>query len=108
MVYDELIDVVLYEDNATFIVDLDGDNELAVDLQSSDFNFSITIDNLIVISGGDVDVYEGEYTVVPRVVSQTLDTDNKLMKDDVTVKKIPYYETANPSGGTTIYIGDEV
>ena len=30
------------------------------------------------------------------------------MKDDVTVKKIPFYNVSNTAGGTTVYIGKEV
>lgn len=29
-------------------------------------------------------------------------------KVSVSVRDVPYYETANPSGGTTVYIGNEI
>lgn len=48
--------------------------------------------------------YQGEYEVTPRSFAQVLDTDNKLMEDDVNVKAIPYYETSN-TYGETVYIG---
>ena len=54
---------------------------------------------------GDYDVYEGTYRVTPSVLSQTLDTSNKLMQSDVLVEKIPYVEVTNNSGGTTATIG---
>ena len=52
------------------------------------------------------DPYEGEYEVTPRTEEQVLATRNKRMLDDVTVHEIPYYETSNPQGGVTVYIGE--
>lgn len=52
--------------------------------------------------------YEGDYEVVPKVVSQVLNTENKRMNEDVTVKSVPYYEVSNVEGGTTVYIASEV
>lgn len=49
--------------------------------------------------------YEGEYEVTPRLFVQSLDTDGKLMRDDVTVYEIPITRTTNPSGGQTVLIG---
>lgn len=52
--------------------------------------------------------YTGEYTVTPKAFdNQTLETANKTLIDDVTVKKIPYQETTNLSGGMTIIIAQE-
>jgi len=55
----------------------------------------------------EVTVYDGEYIVTPKTYLQTLDTDNKLMTDDVDVKAIPYFETSNAKG-ITVYIGSEL
>lgn len=53
------------------------------------------------------DPYEGPYTVKPAPwASQTLATKHKTMLDDVTVLEIPYFETTNPQGGSTVYIGE--
>ena len=57
---------------------------------------------------GNLSIYNGDYTVTPSVEEQTLKTANKKMLEDVTVKKIPFYETSNLSGGNTVYIGNEV
>ena len=57
---------------------------------------------------GNLSIYNGDYTVTPSVEEQTLKTANKKMLEDVTVKKIPFYETGNLSGGHTVYIGSEV
>ena len=51
-----------------------------------------------------VEYYDGDYIVTPGVDGQTLETNSKLMDDDVTIKAIPYYDTTNPAGGSTVYI----
>jgi len=51
--------------------------------------------------------YAGPYVVTPLVLNPiVLETKDKMMDDDVTVLKVPYLETANPSGGNTAYIGE--
>lgn len=55
-------------------------------------------------SSGDWERFFGPYTVVPTVDDQILDTDAKLMTDDVTVLAIPYTEVSNLAGGTTVNI----
>lgn len=64
-------------------------------------------ENGIVYQYASGDAYEGEYTVTPKVTSQTLPTAHKLMAQDVTVLEIPYFETSNVTG-YTVYIGNEV
>ena len=59
-----------------------------------------------VYMGGDP--YEGPYDVTPKVTAQTLPTAKKLMRDDVSVRAIPYFDVSNPAGGNTIYIANEV
>lgn len=55
-----------------------------------------------------VELYEGAYTVRSAVhEAQELPTANKHLVKNITVEKIPYYETSNLSDGITIYIGDE-
>ena len=55
----------------------------------------------------DVDSYNGTYVVTPKpYVNQTLETAGLRMHQDVTVKKIPYYQTSN-TDGYTVYIGGE-
>lgn len=52
--------------------------------------------------------YEGEYNVIPKAHENVvLETKDKLMDDDVTVLKVPYYETSNLTG-ETVYIASEV
>ena len=51
-----------------------------------------------------VESYKGDYTITPKVDSQTMRTKNKKMEDNITVLAIPYYETSNLTG-KTVYIG---
>ena len=55
---------------------------------------------------GDYDIYDGEYVVTPKAWEEViLETQGYLMRDDVTVLEIPYFETSNLSGGKTAIIG---
>ena len=55
----------------------------------------------------DVPTYQGDYVVAPKpFTNKVLKTNGFRMTDDVTVLKIPYYQTSNESG-YTIYIGGE-
>ena len=57
----------------------------------------------------DVPQYNGKYEVIPLADGETtLMTANKIMRDNVTVKQIPYFETSNNADGETVYIGAEV
>lgn len=51
--------------------------------------------------------YEGTYDVIPKTESQTLNTQNKILREDMLIESIPYFETSNQYGNT-IYIGSEV
>lgn len=51
--------------------------------------------------------YEGEYCVTPSAEGNiTLGTSDKVLRDDITVKKIPYAEVSNSKGGITATIGN--
>lgn len=53
--------------------------------------------------------YIGEYEIIPNAFNaQILSTANKLLKKDVIVQKVPYYETSNVQDGITVYIAEEV
>lgn len=51
--------------------------------------------------------YEGDYEITPRTQGQTLPTADKVMKTDLVINDIPYSETTNPGGGTTVVIAFE-
>lgn len=51
------------------------------------------------------DYYVGTYEITPKTTSQVIDCDNRIMKEDVDVKAIPYSEVSNTTGGQTATIG---
>lgn len=55
--------------------------------------------------GGLYPHYTGEYIVTPRVYEQYLDTDSKVLDDDVTILQIPKSEVTNVFNGLTVTIG---
>lgn len=57
--------------------------------------------------GGTYQDYSGSYNVTPKTEGQILETENKILRQDVLIKRIPYFETSNDYG-ETIYIGSEV
>lgn len=59
-------------------------------------------------SGGGSPPYTGEYDVTPNVQNDiVLYTRNKLMTENVLVRKIPQHEVSNVSGGKTLIIGGD-
>lgn len=59
-------------------------------------------------SGGGSPPYTGEYDVTPKVQNDiVLYTRNKLMTENVLVRKIPQHEVTNVSGGKTLIIGGD-
>ena len=69
---------------------------------------TMRVSDAVVIGTGAVDPYEGAYVVIPKITDQTLDTERKLMLQDLLVKQIPFYDVSNAAGGSTIFIGSEV
>lgn len=62
----------------------------------------------ITVSGKPIiseEIYEGNYEITPKVTPQTLITGQRVMKDNLNVLSIPYYETSNLKG-KTIIIGE--
>lgn len=78
---------------------------LAVEFtQSADFLVEFEATTMI----SSAHVYDGTYTVTPKNYEETeLKTKDKMMKNNVTVNKIPKYEVSNDFGGSTLIIGDE-
>lgn len=56
----------------------------------------------------DVDYYDGDYTVTPKVEKQELATRQKFLTEDVKIKEIPFFEVSNNEGGQTVFIGKEL
>lgn len=59
------------------------------------------------VSNSNFARYNGEYEVTPKFEEQTFETKDKIMSDNLTVRKIPRYDVENTSGGTTVYIATE-
>ena len=49
--------------------------------------------------------YVGTYEITPSVDEKILATENKILKQNITVNKIPYAEVTNNTGGMTVTIG---
>lgn len=56
------------------------------------------------VIAGDAPEYGGTYEVTPTDAEQSLATANMLLRRDVTVHSVPYFETGNESGGVTVSI----
>lgn len=91
--------------------------EIDYHIHSRIYDVSMTLEQIdhkdltIEITPGAIgyETYEGPYEVVPMAhTMQVLDTENKLMTENVLVYEIPYWETSNPQGGNTVYIGGEL
>ena len=59
-------------------------------------------------SENSAEEYIGPYDVTPQVASQTLNTAGKIMSSNVEVHGVPYFETSNTSGGSTVYIARDI
>ena len=70
-----------------------------------DDSFSVTFEEVIEVHHGE-DPYLGPYVVIPKRRDQILETKNKTMKDDVTVKEVPWIEVSNTDGTTYIIASD--
>ena len=79
-------------------------NEHTLDV---DFHESITVVPPAI--SGDYPLYAGAYVVTPKAMEQqVLPTERTVLLNDITVKKVPLYQTSNNSGGNTVYIATEV
>lgn len=64
--------------------------------------------HVIGVNSDDVPVYDGAYSVTPKVYEETtLETKQKLMQKNVTVSRIPQYQVSNDAEGVTLIIGEE-
>ena len=62
----------------------------------------------VFLTEGIGDTYTGETTVIPKARTDViLPTKDTVVREDITVKQVPYYATSNEAGGSTIYIAKE-
>ena len=64
-----------------------------------------TITGDLTIAQNEMDEYEGDVQITPKINETTLETRGKYLSQDVVVLPIPYYETSNESGYTVIIGG---
>ena len=91
----------------TVVIDGEADLLLACDGELCLCNrFDGEIESDITIKKIVYPYYEGETTVIPKIaMDQVLNTREKTVLEDITVKEIPVYSASNPQGGNTVYIG---
>lgn len=81
------------------------DQRLDVHFESTDQRLDATFENFQQVTVlEDVEVYDGNYEVIPKVEAQVLQTRQKFMQEDLRVKAIPYYDVGNTAGGSTVFI----
>lgn len=71
-------------------------------------SLQVNVGSTTMTAPSELEQYTGPYEVVPKVNPQTLSTARKMMRDDVTVREVPYYEVSNQFGGNTVYIAKEL
>ena len=88
------------------------DGFLEIEVEDVDYEIELELDfaGEIIASGtAENEVYDGVYTIIPSAIAdKVLPTAEKLMENDLTVKKIPYSEVSNNVGGTTVTIGGDI
>lgn len=57
---------------------------------------------------GDYKEFQGPYVITPKAEEISLPTQNTLLKNNITIESIPFFEVSNTAGGNTIYIGGEI
>lgn len=83
-----------------------GDPSVRLNAMTNVVKYGLEIETNIVVDPSYIPAYDGSYEVTPLANTETiLETAGRRMEDDVTVRKIPYYETTNESGGYTVIIG---
>lgn len=92
--------IVVIEGQVQILHALDGDMQLSGSMDGE-------AGTVIEVSRETHDTYDGPYEVTPSTLQeQTLETRDKILEEDVLVKKIPYWETSNEHG-LTVYIGND-
>lgn len=74
-----------------------------IDFSSTNCSFKTDFNEKILVKLEDT--YEGPYNVIPRVYTQTLQTQDKILTKNVEVEIIPLVKVTNHSNGYTAIIG---
>lgn len=82
--------------------------ERVVNVECAESLIGVSVNSTAYIIEPAPDVYDGIYDVTPEAHREvTLNTANTYLKKDVTVRKVPFFETSNRYGDT-VYIASEV
>ena len=66
---------------------------------------SVAVTGPVVAAHGEE--YTGPTPVTPSGSAQTLPTAHKYLAQDLTLREIQRWDVGNPSGGKTVFIGEE-
>ena len=81
--------------------------QIPVHFEETNQSFDTIFDEVKIVKvKEEAEFYEGDYEVTPTVEGFELATAQKMMKDDFTVKAIPYAEVTNTANGLTVTIAD--
>lgn len=98
---------------ASGAVSITADGNCSITLTSNaDCDLVQTIDGqsgvVTVVHMADLPFYTGATSVIPKAHDeQVLQTQNKIVLDNITITEVPYWETSN-SSGMTVFIANEV
>ena len=96
--------------DAPLVVELEVESnvvEVEFEVENDILEIEFDIEQSIIVNNIGGNPYEGPYVVTPLMNNEVvLETTGKTMGDDVTVTKVPYFETSNEAGGYTVYIGE--
>lgn len=85
----------------------DGEKEIPISFSEEEF-VDISFENAYEISPSKpIESYTGPYQITPHSYEQTLETTQKKMNQNLTIREIPYAPVTNSSGGITVTIGGE-
>lgn len=77
----------------------------AVQVAAATLAASVAVTGPVVAAHGEE--YTGPTTVTPSGSAQTLPTAHKYLSQDITLREIQRWDVGNPSGGKTVFIGEE-
>lgn len=84
------------------------DQVFDVEFDTAEATFDSDFGSVVRVEAGSRPHFAGPYVVTPDFVQQTLETEGKIMDDDVDVKAIQVEVVSNTSGGNTVYIGGDI
>lgn len=84
------------------------DQRINVNFDSTTDRFGLGFGEVQQVTILEVEQYEGTYEATPRMETQTLATKDKYLREDVRINAIPIIRVSNTSGGTTVFIANEV